>query len=135
MSDEFSTFVKVNLDTNDVQYGEEPYWVISFKSNDSTDDNKFSAKFIKFHSGILLLHGITSLIAPRQIIELLCGCFMPESNIDHALKESNRISSSAKVKSISLDLNGVPIFVSYYHHSPDVIFGEWLDALQGRSNS
>lgn len=132
------TLVKVSLDTNDVQYGEEPYWVMTFESANSSSDSSadiFSARFLFYGYGILQIHGIQSLIAPKKIIELLCGCFMPGSNIDHALKASKRIPPSAKVKSIALDLNGVPISVSYYHHNPESIFSDWQDILQGKSIS
>ena len=112
-----ATYVEFHWETSYDRTTQAPFHCIEFSSM-KTKGKYFSAIYKGFYENFIILEHLCGSSSTKEIIELLCGCFEPESNFDKKIKD---LLGNETVQAICINLNEIPVMISYLYHDPDVI--------------
>lgn len=87
-------------------------------------------KFVVYNSGILFLECFDYLSDFKQRIELIAGCFEPDSNIEEVLREKGVLNTFEKLDGIVMTVGRIPVLATRLNHNPKKLYIEWEEQME-----
>ena len=88
------------------------------------------AEYLAHDNGILFLKGLESNGTPKQVIELMAGCFEEDSDMEKLLKEEGIIKEHEHLEGIVMSVNNIPVLATHYSHDPEELYKSWDTQLR-----
>ena len=89
------------------------------------EDVFLQAEYLAHDKGIIFLKGVESNGTPKQIIELMAGCFEEASDMEKILKEEGVIEEHEHLEGIVMSVNNIPVLATHYSHNPEELYKSW----------
>ncbi len=88
------------------------------------------AEYLAHDNGILFLKGLESNGTPKQVIELMAGCFEEDSDMEKLLKEEGIIKEHEHLEGIVMSVNNIPVLATHYSHDLEELYKIWDTQLR-----
>lgn len=87
-------------------------------------------EYVAHNEGLLFVRGYRNYnITPKQIIEVLAGCFEDGCELQEVLRVSNIFEEDEKLEGIVISIDNIPVLVSRKSHNTGEIYKNWSKSL------
>ena len=88
-------------------------------------------EYVAHNEGLLVVKSYRNYnITPKQIIEVLAGCFEDGCELQEVLRVSSIFEEKESLEGIIISIKNIPVLVSRKSHNVEEIYKNWSKSLQ-----
>ena len=99
------------------------------------EDVFLQAEYLAHDDGILFLKGLESNGTPKQVIELMAGCFEEGCNLEEILEDESVFEGPEELKGVVMSVNNIPVMATRYNHDSEKLYEEWDRQLKAEEKT
>ena len=99
------------------------------------EDVFLQAEYLAHDDGILFLKGFESNGTPKQVIELMAGCFEEGCNLEEILEDESVFEGPEELKGVVMSVNNIPVMATRYNHDSEKLYEEWDRQLKAEEKT
>lgn len=93
------------------------------------------AEYLAYDNGILFLKGFKSNGTPKQVIELMAGCFEEGCDLQEIFKDERVFEEPEELEGVVMSVNNIPVMSTRYNHDSEKLYEEWDRQLRAEEKA